>query len=186
MAADQAALRGTAAEHTRALPGAGAEHSGAEHSGAGSIGAGSIGAGHSGTEGRSMAGASVAGASAEAKLAVRRFVAVCVEVLNGYRPAAHLRPLSVPGEAAGVVAEALSATRRLAETRRNNGRTPRSTSRHGRRPDPVAVRRLRLCQPHPRAVEAAVLLVTADRTWAVALRLERHQQSWAATTLRLV
>src|SRR4051794_2843549 len=33
----------------------------------------------------------VAGASADARLAVRRFVHLCVEVLNGYRPAAHLR-----------------------------------------------------------------------------------------------
>jgi hypothetical protein len=35
-------------------------------------------------------------------------------------------------------------------------------------------------------VEAAVLLVTGDRTWALAIRMERHQQSWAATALRVV
>jgi hypothetical protein len=35
-------------------------------------------------------------------------------------------------------------------------------------------------------VEAAVLLVTGERTWAVAVRLEQYQQTWAATTLRLV
>jgi hypothetical protein len=35
-------------------------------------------------------------------------------------------------------------------------------------------------------VEAAVLLVTGERTWAMALRLEVHQQTWCATTLRLV
>ena len=38
-----------------------------------------------------------------------QFVAMCVEVLNGYRPAAHLRRLSRPGQAAGVVAQALAA-----------------------------------------------------------------------------
>lgn len=131
-------------------------------------------------------GGAVAGASAEARQAVRRFVAICVEVLNGYRPAAHLRRLSLPREAAGVVTEALTAARRVAELRRASGRSPRSASRHGRRPDPVAVRRLRLCEPRPGAVEAVVLLVTAERTWALAVRLERHQQSWLTAVLRLV
>lgn len=131
-------------------------------------------------------GAAVAGASAEARLAVRRFVGVCVEVLNGYRPAAHLRQLSLPGNAAGIVAQALAATQRVAECRRASGRSLRGASRHGRRPDPVAVRSVRLCEPRPGAVEAAVLLITGERTWAVALRLERHQQSWSATTLRLI
>ena len=36
----------------------------------------------------------VAGASTDAKAAVHRFVRLCVEVLNGYRPAAHLRGFS--------------------------------------------------------------------------------------------
>src|SRR5687768_640702 len=50
----------------------------------------------------------VTGASAEARLAVRRFVSTCVEVLNGHRPAAHLRRLSQPREAATVVAQGLA------------------------------------------------------------------------------
>jgi hypothetical protein len=119
----------------------------------------------------------VAGASADAKLAVRRFVRLCVEVLSGYRPPAHLRRWSRPGEASEVVAQALVGTRRIAESRRH---------RPARRPPPVAVIRLRLCEPRPGAVEAAVALVTGDRTWALALRLELHQESWSATTLRLI
>ena len=127
----------------------------------------------------------VTGASGDAKLAVRRFVGMCVEVLNGYRPAAHLRRLSLPGEAAGVVAQAVLGARRVAEVRRALERRP--TDRRGRRgAAPVGVLRLRLCEPRPGAVEAAVLLVTGDRTWAMALRLELHQQSWAAVTLRLI
>ena len=126
----------------------------------------------------------LAGASGDAKLAVRRFVSVCVEVLNGYRPAAHLRRLSLPGEAAGVVAQAVLGVRRVADARRALERRP--TDRRGRRAAPVGVLRLRLCEPRPGAVEAAVLLVTGDRTWAMALRLELHQQAWAATTLRLI
>jgi hypothetical protein len=122
------------------------------------------------------------GASGDAKLAVRRFVAMCVEVLNGYRPAAHLRRLALPMEAAGVVAQGVSGARRVAELRR----AARGGSRRAMRPGPVAVLRIRLCEPRPGAVEAAVLLITGERTWAMAVRLELHQQDWAATVLRLI
>ena len=159
----------------------------------------------------------MAGASGDAKLAVRRFVHMCVEVLNGYRPAAHLRRLALPKEAAGVVAQAAAGTSRVAELRCEarpgrrragqtvaadartipaDGRTGMADGRPGtaaRRPgprdrqrSPVGVLGLRLCEPRPGAVEAAVLLVTGERTWAMALRLELHQQSWCATTLRLL
>jgi len=125
----------------------------------------------------------VAGASGDAKLAVRRFVGLCIEVLNGYRPAAHLRRLSQPRDAAAVVSQGLSGARRVAEARRHAAgvRTNRP-----RRPAPVAVVQLRLCEPRAGAVEAAVVLVIGERTWAMALRLELHQGSWVATTLRLI
>ncbi|GIF19171.1 hypothetical protein BJ973_006218 [Actinoplanes tereljensis] len=122
----------------------------------------------------------VVGASPDAKVAVHRFMRLCVEVLNGHRPPAHLRPLSRPEEAAGVVAQGLAGARRVADLRRAAGRRP------PRRAVPVAVIRLRVCEPRPGAVEAAAALVTGERTWAMALRMELHQQSWAATTLRLI
>lgn len=124
----------------------------------------------------------VAGASQEAKLAVNRFVRLCVEVLNGHRPPAHLRRLARPDEAAGVVAQGLAGARRVAEIRSR----AHPARRPPRRPAPVAVVRLRLCEPRPGAVEAAVALVTGERTWAMALRMELHQQAWSATTLRLL
>ena len=127
-----------------------------------------------------------AGASGDAKLAVRRFVHMCVEVLNGYRPPAHLRRLALPKEAAAVVAQAVAGTSRVAGScAGRSASTPRArpATATGDRPGPVAVIRLRLCEPRPGAVEAAVLLVTGDRTWAMALRLELHQQAWCATTL---
>lgn len=130
-------------------------------------------------------GPRVVGASGEARLAVRRFVTMCVEVLNGYRPATHLRRLSLPKEAPVVVAQAVAGTSRVAELRRTRG-APRTTDRRGRGPTPVGVVRLHLCEPRPGAVEVAVLLVTGDRTWAMALRLELHLQVWRATALRLV
>jgi hypothetical protein len=137
--------------------------------------------------------------SGDAKLAVRRFVRMCVEVLNGYRPAAHLRCLALPRDAAAVVAQAVAGTSRVADIRHSQSsrRTPggrpvsqivgsRQIMRRDRRPGPVGVIRLRTCEPRPGAVEAAVLLVTGDRTWAMALRMELHAQTWCATTLRLI
>ena len=125
----------------------------------------------------------IAGASGDARLAVRRFVSMCVEVLNGYRPAAHLRRLSQPREAANVVAQGLAGARRVTQARqdRTAGRAPRP-----RRPVPAAVVRLQLCEPREGAVEAAAVLVIGDRTHAMALRLESHNEAWLATILRLI
>ncbi|GIE79374.1 hypothetical protein Aph02nite_53240 [Actinoplanes philippinensis] len=120
----------------------------------------------------------VAGASGDAKLAVRRFVRLCVEVLNGFRPAAHLRRLALPSRAAEVVAQGLTGARRAADLRR--ARQPTA-----RRP-PVGVIKVVLCEPRTGAVEAAVTLVTGDRTWAMAFRLELHQQNWSATDLVII
>ncbi|MDI6105344.1 Rv3235 family protein [Actinoplanes sp. NEAU-A12] len=129
-----------------------------------------------------------AGASGDAKLAVRRFVRLCVEVLNGFRPAAHLRRLSLPAGAADVVAQGLAGARRAADLRR--AAEQRATRRPGagqqRRAAPVAVLGLKICEPRVGAVEAAVTLVTGERTWAIAFRLELHQQTWAATTLLII
>jgi hypothetical protein len=123
----------------------------------------------------------VAGASTDARAAVHRFVRHCVEVLNGYRPAAHLRQLAVPAEAATIVAQGTAGARRVAGLRKTApGR------RLSRRPSPVAVISLHLCQPSLAAVEAAVALVTGQRTWALALRMELHQETWSATALRLI
>ena len=133
---------------------------------------------------QSLALTTAAGASSDAKLAVRKFVAACVEVLNGYRPATHLRRLALPTEAARVVAQAVTGAHRVAELRGADPRRPVPRAR--RRPSPVGVLRVHLCAPGPGAVEASVVLVTGERTWALALRLEMHQQTWVATALRLI
>jgi len=124
----------------------------------------------------------VTGASGDARLAVRRFVRLCVEVLNGFRPAAHLRRVSLPGHAADVVAQGMVGARRVAELRK----TSRPGGRSPQRPAPVGVIKVVLCEPRPGAVEAAVTLVTGERSWAMAFRLEMHQQAWSATTLLII
>ncbi|MEU4558833.1 Rv3235 family protein [Actinoplanes sp. NPDC023936] len=121
--------------------------------------------------------AEVPGASGDAKLAVRRFVHLSVEVLNGFRPAGHLRRLSLPSHAADVVAAGLAGAQWVGQLRR---------AKRTRRPAPVAVLKVHLCEPRAGAVEAAVVLVTGERTWALALRMELHQQAWVATALRLI
>ena len=123
-----------------------------------------------------------AGASGDAKLAVRRFVQLAVEVLNGHRPAAQLRRLAHPMDASRIVAQGVAGAHRVNQMRRADP----PTERRRRRAGPVAVLRLRLCEPRPGAVEAAVLLVTGERTWAMALRLELHHDAWTATVLRLI
>ena len=129
----------------------------------------------------SPAGRHPSGISSDARLAVRRFISSCVEVINGYRPAAHLRRLAQPREAATVVAQGVTAAHRVAEARRRAG-----TPTRPRRPAPVAVIKVSLCEPRPGAVEAAAVLMIADRTWAMALRLELHDDAWLATVMRLL
>ena len=95
------------------------------------------------TAGADVMGA--AGGAGDARLAVRRFVNACVEVLNGYRPAAHLRRLALPAEAARVVAQAIAGAHRVAELRRRDLRRPAPRAR--RRAAPVAVLCVRACEP---------------------------------------
>ncbi|WP_233413881.1 Rv3235 family protein [Nucisporomicrobium flavum] len=158
--------------------------------GAGSVGSAAGAVGSAGGAARPAGGTArpavpargvASGVSPDARLAVRRFVSSCVEVLNGYRPAAHLRRLAQPREAAAVVAQGVTAAHRVAEARRGTGRPSRS-----HRPAPAAVVKVSLCEPRAGAVEAAAVLVIGDRSWALALRLELHDDAWLATVLRLI
>ncbi|MEV1142880.1 Rv3235 family protein [Micromonospora sp. NPDC049799] len=114
-------------------------------------------------------------ATSEATRAAHRFVGTCLEVLNGYRPPGQLRPLLDPAHAADLLPELARATARSGPPRR------RST-----RPG-VHLRRLRVCEPRPAAVEiAAVLAGTGGRTWAMALRLEHRRGTWLCTALQVL
>ena len=120
--------------------------------------------------------AALAIASDEAKQAANRFLGRCLEILNGYRPIGHIRPLSAPADAADVLERIGAAVRRLA-----------APATRPRRPAaPIRIRRLRVCEPRPGIAEIAAVLGRGDRAWALSLRLERRRGSWVATTVQLL
>jgi hypothetical protein len=119
--------------------------------------------------------AALAGATIEATRAAHRFTRTCLEILNGYRPPGQLRPLTDPGSATEVAEE-------LARAARRTGPVRRRATRPG-----VQLRRLRVCEPRPGAVEAAVVLAGAGgASWAMALRLEHRRGTWLCTTLQVL
>lgn len=114
----------------------------------------------------------------DARWATRRFLGTCLEVLNGYRPVAHLRPLLDPAGADAVTARLTAALARLSR--------PRHRRTAGRpAADLFRVRRLRVCEPRHEVVEAAAVLEANGRTRAIAFRLERRRGSWIATAIEL-
>lgn len=104
--------------------------------------------------------------------AARRFVRLCLEVVNGFRPAAHLRPLMAPQRCGPIIDQLMRHTARL---RRSSGGT-----------QPVRLRRVRLCEPSPHAVEAAVVFGHGSRCWSMALRLERGPDGWQCVTAQVI
>jgi len=117
-------------------------------------------------------------ASPEARRAAGRFARACLEILNGYRPVAHVRSLSLPSDAHTLVDQLLDAL----------GRMPTSPQRPRRQQqlELVKLRRLRISEPVPGVVEAAAALGTDARTWAMAFRLELRTNSWLGTVLQVL
>lgn len=116
-----------------------------------------------------------ADATPEAILAAGRFLGTCLEIVNGYRPARHVRSLVSPIDAADIIEQLDSATTRISGHRRPG--QPARTAR---------LRRLRVCEPRPGVVEAAAVVGVAGRTWAVAFRLERRRGSWVGVSVQLL
>lgn len=114
-------------------------------------------------------------ATPEATRAAHRFVATCLEVVNGYRPPGQLRPLLDPARAADLLPELARATSRSGPVRRRSTRPA------------THLRRLRVCEPRRAAVEAAAVLAgPAGRTWAMAFRLEHRRGTWLCTALQVL
>ncbi|TDC72902.1 hypothetical protein E1193_26720 [Micromonospora sp. KC606] len=116
----------------------------------------------------------LATATPEATRAAQRFVGTCLEILNGYRPPGQLRALVAPGRVIEVTEQLARATSRTGPVRR---RATRPT---------LHLRRLRVCEPRPAAVEVAAVLAGAGRSWAMAVRLEHRRGSWLCTVLQVL
>jgi len=116
------------------------------------------------------------GASAEATRAAQRYVATCLEIINGFRPVTQIRPLTRPADTRLITARLDAAAGRFRPVGR---RTTRAQLR---------VRRVRVCEPRPGAVEIAAVLAhsTNGNSLALALRLERHAGTWVGTVLQLL
>jgi hypothetical protein len=144
--------------------------------------------------GRVAVAEAVAGASAESIGAVRRFVRLCLEIFNGYRPAGHVRPLTNPAYAAGVVEQIGLARLRVAAINRRAARPVRAAVGPARavprRATPgnaqVGLRRLRVCEPRAGVAEAAVVLSTGGMAVAMAVRLELQHGRWLCAAARIV
>lgn len=111
-------------------------------------------------------------------IAARRFVGFCLEVINGFRPVAHLRPLIAPHQFAAVAAWL------PAHHRQRAGPPGRALNGRGKRP--VRIRQIQLCEPSIGVVEAALVLDDDHHCWAIAVRLERHPTGWQCVVAQLI
>jgi hypothetical protein len=125
-----------------------------------------------------VAGPAPARPSPEARQAAHRFATTCVEILNGFRPAGHVRSLARPHRAELLITQLVDAS----------GRLPTPPRRSGRPVDLVKIRVIRVSAPAPGVIEAAATLGTSARSWALAFRMECPLESdtWQGTTLHLL
>lgn len=103
-----------------------------------------------------------------ARGAAMHFLSRCLEVLNGFRPVWHLRPLTAPARFTGIADQLTAALERV----------PPGTR--------VRLLGLRVCEPRPDVAEAAAVLGDDDRSWAMAVRLERRPAGWLCTLVQVV
>jgi hypothetical protein len=109
------------------------------------------------------------------RAATIRFLGVCVEVLNGHRPATHLRPLTTAADLTRITDQLVRRTTRTY-----------LTGRGAPHPTRVRLRGLRICEPRDGIAEMAAVLEFGAQTWAMAGRLERHGDTWLCTVVQVV
>ena len=134
----------------------------------------------------------------DARRATRRFLAACLEVIGGYRPVSHLRPLCQP-DRYPLVAERLGGRRGNGQRnlggarpqaiggRTPSGSPPRAARGNSAAPgDRVGVLRVQLGEPQAGVAEVAVVLTRRERVWAMAFRLEERDGRWLCTHLEVL
>jgi hypothetical protein len=119
----------------------------------------------------------IAGASPECHTAALKFLNLTLELLNGFRPPAQLRPLIAVPQAVDILDELARGLRLVTAMRRKR---PGADNR-------VRRTQLRTCEPRPGAAEVAAVLNDGDRAWALAYRLERLPVAgWRCVALRII
>jgi len=137
-----------------------------------------------------------------ARVAIRRLLATCLEVIGGFRPASQLRPFCLPDRFDDIVERltgrmvgppnrsrgfGLAGGARTPVTGRITGAPPRTGRAHQTGPgDRVAIRRVQVCEAIDDVAEVAVVLARREQVWAMALRLEFHRGRWLCTHLEVV
>ncbi|MQA25710.1 MAG: hypothetical protein GEU94_09585 [Micromonosporaceae bacterium] len=119
-------------------------------------------------------------------LAIKQFVDIYVEVLNGRRPLRHLLP-HTSTRTFRSIRRAFALRGRDWWPAGRQGLTMRAApaSPHGR-PVSITARRLRTSEPAPGVVEVAVVLSRGEQVRAAAMRLEREGRRWTCTALEFV
>jgi hypothetical protein len=123
--------------------------------------------------------------------AAYRYVGLCLEVLEGYRPATHLRRLTLAAAFESVLDQLSRPAARTGHPS-SGGPAPQATGgrptagRADRGADRLRLRRLWVGEPSDGVVEAAAVVGRADRAWALALRLERRGDQWLCIDLQVV
>jgi len=130
--------------------------------------------------------------------AAYRYVGLCLEVLEGFRPATHLRRLTVAASLEAVMDQLALPAARTGHPSSGGPASQTPGGRPGVDPDAPAarrggrgterlrLRRLWVGEPSDGVVEAAAVLGRADRAWALALRLERRGELWLCVDLQVV
>ncbi|WP_426507766.1 Rv3235 family protein [Dactylosporangium sp. McL0621] len=118
----------------------------------------------------------------ESYQAAKRFAALCVEILNGYRPPSQLRPLTHPHRLGDVNDQIM---RRTVRVRMNPGQAARKGNL-------VRIRRLLVTEPLAGIAEGVVVLEHGTSTWAMAVRFEKANRpgfgvfGWVCTLVQVV
>jgi hypothetical protein len=130
------------------------------------------------------------------RVAFRRFLATCVEVVGGYRPVVQLRPFCLPERFESIVNRLLrpggaAMGRGHGATRASIVASPGGPHRAGRLApngpgDRVTVRRVKLCDVRADIAEIAVVMARRDKVWAMAIRMELARGRWQCTHLEVL
>ncbi len=114
--------------------------------------------------------------------AIGHFLAGCVEVFNGYRPAVHLRCLVAPGRFEAVLAGLTD----HAVPRHHPPRGSRATPPDSQFSSRISLLRTRICQVTPTAIESTAVFGDDAHSWALAMRWERLDGRWRCVLAQTV